>query len=142
MVIDLGKPAAFDQDVTDCGALLYSRHNNHSGCSDVNDEEDHATSAPLTETEAAAENYVAKKAPRFQEHFVLRNNETGEPLVGVPYTIRTGDGLSIAGETDSQGRTEVIWTESSKPIEVIAEPRPGADVDPYHYDDNIDYGGL
>ena len=30
-VIDLGKPMAYDQDMTDCGAVIYSRHNNHAG---------------------------------------------------------------------------------------------------------------
>jgi len=142
MVIDLGKPAAFDQDVTDCGALLYSRHNNHSGCSEVTDDGGQTINTPTNEGNDAAENYVAKKPPRFQEHFILRNNETGEPLAGVPYTIQTGDGMSITGETDSQGRTGVVWTDSPKPIEVIAHPRSEANIDPYHYDDNIDYGGL
>lgn len=30
-VIDLGKPEAYDQDTTDCGAVIYSRHNGHAG---------------------------------------------------------------------------------------------------------------
>lgn len=141
-VIASGKPAAFDQDVTDCGALLYSRHNNHAGYSDRSDDGAHSTNAPVSVNEFADEKAEFKKAPRFQEHFILCNNETGEPLAGVPYTIQTGDGRSVAGETDSQGRTEIVWTDSPEPIEVIAQPRTRADVDPYHFDDNIDYGGL
>ena len=140
-VIGRGKPVAFDQDVTDCGALLYSRHNNHAGYSDENGDQP-ATKARALESNAVVENREPKKSPRFQEHFILRNNETGEPLAGVPYTVQTGDGRSVTGETDSQGRTEIVWTDSPKPIEVIAHPRSGADADPYHYDDNIDYGGL
>lgn len=141
MVIDLGKPVAFDQDVTDCGALLYSRHNDHAGWGD-SDGDDSTTTATSDAADSIVENYAPKKAPRFQEHFILRNNETGEPLAGVPYTIETGDGQSVAGETDSQGRTEIVWTDSPKPIEVIAHPQPAESEDPYHFDDNIDYGGL
>ena len=140
-VIDRNKPVAFDQDVTDCGALLYSRHNNHAGYSDDNGEKP-ATNTQVRESDAVVENYKPEKSPRFQEHFILRNNETGEPLAGVPYTVKTGDGRSVTGETDSQGRTEIVWADSPKPIEVVAHPRSGPDADPYHFDDNIDYGGL
>lgn len=71
-VIDHGKPMAYDQDVTDCGAVIYSRHNNHAGWGEEG-RDDEAAVTPIGD-------YVPKKAPRFQEHFVLRNNETGEPL--------------------------------------------------------------
>jgi hypothetical protein len=91
-VIDLGKPMAYDQDMTDCGAVIYSRHNNHAGWGEKGSD-DEAAATPI-------EDYVPKQAPRFQEHFVLHNNETGEPLAGVPYTIKTGDGKTFEGETD------------------------------------------
>lgn len=132
-VIDLGKPMAYDQDMTDCGAVIYSRHNNHAGWGEKGG--DKAATAPI-------EDYVPKQAPRFQEHFVLRNNETGEPLPGVPYTIKTGDGKTFEGETDAQGRTDVVWTDSPLPVEVVAHPKSPEDADPYHFGENMEYGGL
>jgi uncharacterized Zn-binding protein involved in type VI secretion len=33
-VLTNGKPTAYDQAVTDCGAIVYSRHNGHAGWSD------------------------------------------------------------------------------------------------------------
>lgn len=133
-VIDLGRPVAYDQDMTDCGAVIYSRHNNHAGWGEKGSD-DEAAATPI-------EDYVPKQAPRFQEHFVLRNNETGEPLAGVPYTIKTGDGKTFEGETDAQGRTDVVWTDSPLPVEVVAHPKPTEDADPYHYGENMDYSGL
>lgn len=132
-VIDLGKSMAYDQDMTDCGALIYSRHNDHAGWGTVGNDE--ATVAPV-------EDYVPKTAPRFQEHFVLQDNETGEVRPKVPYTIKTGDGKIYEGETDANGRTSVVWTDSPLPIEVVAHPKTDNDVDPYHYDDDTEYGGL
>lgn len=133
-VIDLGKPVTYDQDKTDCGAVIYSRHNGHAGWGEAE--------GGTESSNSSIENYVPKQAPRFQEHFVLRNNETGEPLAGVLYTIKTGDGKTFEGETDAQGRTHVVWTDSSLPVEVVAHPKPAEDADPYHFDDNLDYRGL
>ncbi len=118
--------------MTDCGAIIYSRHNNHAGWGENN----------KGDVIQNVEEYIPRQAPRFQEHFVLRNNETGEPLAGVPYTVKTGDGKIHEGETDAQGRTDVVWTDSPKPIEVVAIPKTDDNRDPYHYGDDIEYGGL
>jgi uncharacterized Zn-binding protein involved in type VI secretion len=133
-VIDLGKPMAYDQDMTDCGAILYSRHNGHSGWG--NDDGDTVNTVPPIEEP------MPKLAPRFQEHFVLHNNETGAPLPGIPYTVKTGDGTTIQGTTDAQGRTGIVWTDSPLPVELIAHPKMDENADPYHFDDDIDYSGL
>jgi len=136
-VIDFGKPAAFDQDTTDCGALLYSRHNNHAGWGDDSGEASthDVNDADISQATSAApvEDYLPKKAPRFQEHFILLSSETGELLTGVPYTIKTGDGQVVEGQTDSNGRTSVVWTDSPLPVEVVAHPKPSEGEDPYHY---------
>ncbi|WP_420106781.1 PAAR domain-containing protein [Herbaspirillum huttiense] len=122
-IMDNGQPVVYDQDVTDCGAILYSRHNNHAGWGSPDD--DRITNPP-------PEQHVPRQAPRFQEHFVLRNNATGEPLAGVSYLIKTGDGRTVEGETDAQGRTDVVWTDSPLPLQVIARPKPMGGADPYH----------
>lgn len=125
-MIDLGKPVAYDQDKTDCGAVLYSRHNGHAGWGENGSGNESAVAEPV-------EDHMPRQAPRFQEHFVLRNNETGEPLAGVPYTVSTGDGKTFEGETDAEGRTDVVWTDSPLPVEVVAHPKAANGEDPYHY---------
>jgi uncharacterized Zn-binding protein involved in type VI secretion len=140
-VIDDGRPVVYDQDMTDCGALLYSRHNNHYGWQESGDDNAAASTASRTIAAEPVEDQPLKQPSRFQEHFTLRNNETGAPLAGVPYTIKTGDGNTFEGETDAQGRTSVVWTDSPQAIEVVAHPKPAADADPYHYGGQ-EYGGL
>lgn len=122
-VTDGGKAVAYDQDVTDCGAVLYSRHNNHAGWGSKGANDPASTVNPN----------LPREAPSFQEHFVLRNNKTGETLAGVPYTIKTGDGKVFEGTTDAEGRTDVVWTNSPLPVEVVAHPKPAGGDDPYHY---------
>lgn len=140
MMIDMGQPAAFDQDRTDCGALLYSRHNGHAGHDDGSGSVS-ATSAASPTAAAMEEAYVPPKAPRFEEHFVLRDSSTGEPLKGWIYSVIAADGQQIEGETDQQGRTQVVWTDSSKPVQITARPPARPSDDPYHVADG-DYSGL
>lgn len=142
-MIDMGQPAAFDQDRTDCGALVYSRHNGHAGHDDGQGDTAAASAASPAAASAAAaeESYMPRRAPRFEEHFALRDSATGEPLKGWLYSVTTADGQQIEGETDQQGRTQVVWTDSPAPVQITARPptRPGGD--PYHVADG-DYSGL
>ena len=124
-VMDMGKPVAYDQDRTGCGAIIYSRHNDHAGWSEEGSTGEQG-GAPIGER-------LPRQAPRFQEHFILRNNETGEVMVGLPYTIKTGDGQLFEGLTDALGRTDVVWTDSPLPVEVVTHPKPVAGDDPYHF---------
>lgn len=61
--------------------------------------------------------------------------------MGWQYTVITAEGQQIEGETDAQGRTEVVWTDSPAPVQVKAEPLRRKDDDPYHYGTNA-YEGL
>jgi hypothetical protein len=49
----------------------------------------------------------------YDQHFLLKNEHTGEPLVDAPYLISTEDGQQIEGRTDSNGRTKTISGESA-----------------------------
>lgn len=61
--IDSGRPVAFDQDTTDCGAVLYSRHNGHAGHDDGSSD-----TAAARATSSDSEVYTPREAPRFDEH--------------------------------------------------------------------------
>ncbi|MCP3655437.1 PAAR domain-containing protein [Herbaspirillum sp.] len=126
-----GQPAAFDGDITDCGATLYSRHNLHAGLERIpggNNVREHV------------ENYQPPVMENFRRHFVLHDVVTAQPVAGMSYTINSGTKV-VQGETDGQGRTEVVWTAASESVELIAHPKQDLDKDPYHYAE-LDYKGL
>lgn len=143
MMIDMGQSATFDQDRTDCGALLYSRHNGHAGHDDglVAAAATSASSPAATSAAAAEESYMPRKAPRFEEHFALRDSATGELLKGWLYSVTTAEGQQFEGETDQQGRTQVVWTDSPEPVQIKATPPTRPSDDPYHYAEDS-YSGL
>jgi len=117
-----GQAAAFDQDRTDCGAVLLSHHNNHAGLG----EEPYSGDAAASNSPAAADSPpvapVLNDVPRYQKHFVLVNETTNEPMGGVNYAISTGEGNEYRGKTDAQGRTQVVWTQHPEKITVSVTP--------------------
>jgi len=128
-----GPPAAFDGDMTDCGATLYSRHNSHSGLEKM-------TGEPATVKDI--EDHVAPTIQKFRQHFILRDLTTDQPIADMPYTLRAQDGQVVKGYTDARGRTDVLWTDAATQVEVVAHPESRHDTDPYHYGENMDYRGL
>ncbi len=127
-IFDLGQKMAYDQDSTSCGALLYSRHNNHAGWDD---------GGPESETASPSYQEGEQSAPlRFREHFVL-HDEGGNVVANVPYAVTTGEGNTFEGETDAEGRTSVIWTDSPDAVDVTVLPKPAAGDDPYHYSEDV-----
>jgi len=132
---DLGQMMAYDQDSTSCGALLYSRHNNHAGWDDGGPE-DGIESVPASALAASPGDESDPREPlRFREHFVL-HDEDGNTVANVPYSVTTGEGNTFNGETDSEGRTSVIWTDSPDAVDVTVLPKPSAGDDPYHYSED------
>ena len=133
-VKDNGVPSAFDLDVTDCGAQLYSRHNNHAGYGTS----DPAPTAGLGSAKAAANNpRKTGETVSAQEHFVLREIETGKVLTGLKYKLSTATGRVIEGETDEKGRTGVVWTEGPEGTELVVDNGSGPCDDPYHYSETM-----
>jgi uncharacterized Zn-binding protein involved in type VI secretion len=129
-VKDNGVPSAFDLDVTDCGAQLYSRHNNHAGYGSPD-----AVASPAAKVKTAAQTPPSREsAASVQEHFVLRQNSTGKELAGVKYTLNCGNGRTIEGETDEHGRTDVVWTDSPENTQLVLDRVSDASDDPYHYE--------
>lgn len=48
------------------------------------------------------------------QHFLLRDERTGEPLIGMPYKITTEDGQEAEGHTDASGHTQKIVGEGAQ----------------------------
>jgi uncharacterized Zn-binding protein involved in type VI secretion len=135
-VSSMGQVMTYDQDSTSCGALLYSRHNGHAGWDCGGPE-----STPVrADASASVDQNLPKGALSFQEHFIL-HDETGKLMANVPYFVRTGEGRTYEGETDAEGQTDVVWTDSPDVIEVKVGPRIADSPDPYHYDEQA-YGDL
>lgn len=82
---------------------------------------------------------LASKALRFQEHFILHDGD-GNLMSNVPYVVTTGEGNTYEGDTDEEGRTAVIWTNSPDAVDVQVGDKPADTDDPYHYDEQSDEG--
>jgi uncharacterized Zn-binding protein involved in type VI secretion len=132
-VTDNGVPSAFDLDTTDCGAVLYSRHNNHAGYGS----DDAPAGSSATVGAAVQVPRSTEEAVRVQEHFVLRRGGTEEALAGIKYTLRTADGQVIEGETDEHGRTDVVWTDRPEDMQLVLASTDDTGDDPYHYSETI-----
>jgi uncharacterized Zn-binding protein involved in type VI secretion len=132
-VKDNGVPSAFDLDMTDCGAQLYSRHNNHAGYGS----NDSPVSISVTPKSAATTSRGAGETASVQEHFVLRQDGTGKALAGVKYTLSTAGGRVIEGETDEGGRTGVVWTDGPEDTALVLGRTDDTGDDPYHYSETV-----
>jgi uncharacterized Zn-binding protein involved in type VI secretion len=106
IIID-GKPAAFHGDGLSCGAKLIASQ--FSANSDPNGGGDSVASST-----AAASGFLSQNLQRgsHDQHFVLTNNQTGEPLEHVKYKIHLADGRSFEGVTDDEGKTEKVFADS------------------------------
>lgn len=130
-VTDDNIPVAFDQDMTDCGALLYSRFNDYAGYSAGGDDGDRPSKK--TKTASGSSNQTASA----QEHFILYCRVSGKELEGIAYTLKTQDGDTIDGETDELGRTNVAWTGSPDEVSLALRPQAGKSDDPYHFPESL-----
>jgi type VI secretion system secreted protein VgrG len=54
----------------------------------------------------------------FDEAFVLKDKETGEPIAGMPYRIKLPDGTFEEGITDERGRTHLVSAATADQIEL------------------------
>ncbi|WP_254606808.1 hypothetical protein [Burkholderia contaminans] len=52
------------------------------------------------------------------EQYVLKNEKTGQPLVGVPYRIHTSSGRVFSGMTDSAGHTQRVATRYAEKLRI------------------------
>jgi uncharacterized Zn-binding protein involved in type VI secretion len=117
MIID-GKPAARHGDKCACGATLISSQF-VSTVSDGGSSNPQAASQ-AQQASAAASGLLSRLIPpddadvTHDMHFLVKDEETGEPLSNVPYKLTLAGGRSVTGRTDAQGLTEKISSTTSQ----------------------------
>ncbi|MDR6914554.1 putative Zn-binding protein involved in type VI secretion [Pseudomonas sp. 3296] len=57
----------------------------------------------------------------FNEHFVINCQDTGKPLGGVAYSLKTASGKIISGVTGADGKTQKISSSEAETYELIIE---------------------
>ncbi|WP_114195739.1 type VI secretion system Vgr family protein [Edaphovirga cremea] len=64
---------------------------------------------------------VVPLADGYSEFFIIRDQQTGEPLKAFPYTLSVS-GSTISGKTSNKGQTQRGWSRQSEEIELIPHP--------------------
>lgn len=59
----------------------------------------------------------------FNEHFIVRDSQTGTPIVERAYQLKTDSGKIITGITDSEGKTELISAQQAEGVSLTLEPQ-------------------
>ncbi|UZA71574.1 PAAR domain-containing protein [Pseudomonas viridiflava] len=59
----------------------------------------------------------------FNQHFVVTDPETGQPVVDRAYTIRTDSGKEITGVTDGAGKTSITGSSIAEGATLLLEPQ-------------------
>jgi uncharacterized protein (DUF2345 family) len=57
----------------------------------------------------------------FNEHFVINCQDSGKPLAGVAYTLKTASGKIINGVTGADGKTQKISSDQAEALELVIE---------------------
>jgi uncharacterized Zn-binding protein involved in type VI secretion len=55
----------------------------------------------------------------FSEHFVINCQDTGKPLAGVEYTLKTASGKIFDGVTGADGKTQKVFSTTAETVELI-----------------------
>ena len=117
MILD-GKPVARHGDKCACGATLISSQVVSSIDSGGGSSNPQAASE-AQKTKAAAAGFFTRLMetnddPTHDMHFLVKDEETGNPMPNVPYKLTLVGGKSITGKTDADGLTEKISSTSSQ----------------------------
>lgn len=123
-MIIMGHPVARQGDKTACGATLISSqsvsvsgHSSGVGSSTAN-----ATASPSDASQADPRvprgNSAGSGNRSYDRVFVIKNNQTGQPLPGAKYRLTLPDGTSVEGLTDAKGMTQRISGASQQSVKI------------------------
>jgi type VI secretion system secreted protein VgrG len=62
---------------------------------------------------------IPKAKEIYNQAFVVKNEETGEPMAHVPYRVESEGGATITGITDAQGRTQRLFTSKQEQLKLF-----------------------
>lgn len=122
LMID-GMPAAREGDKTACGATLIAGQrvttDGNGGGSGSNSNAEATARAAGAASSSNSDN-------SYDQHFLVTNEATGEPLVDYPYVITLASGARIEGRTDRDGLTDKVSSAEAETatLEVYEETPP------------------
>lgn len=105
-----GKQAAFEGDETACGATLIPSQTQASANVPTG-------TGGVGSKAVTADHEVDGASSLYRGRFQALNQQTGEPVAGHAYTLKTTDGQTLTGKTDGQGYTQ--WHEAENPASLI-----------------------
>lgn len=114
-----GKQVALQDDICVCGCPLPPRLVPNQTLRFQNTGAATETSEKKGDSPAASAESVAQ--PRFDDHFLLIDEETGEAMNSTEYCIKRASGRLEFGTTDHEGRTHMLSAEAkAESVEIYA----------------------
>lgn len=113
-MIVMGQPAARQGDKTACGATLISSQSvTLSGASNG------GIGSFFANTERPSSTSPSNQAKQtYDRVFLLKNNQTGQPIPYAAYRITLPDGNKIEGTTDAHGMTQRIVATDKREVKI------------------------
>lgn len=113
LIID-GKPVARNGDKTACGATLISSQATTTDDPGRGYSSSSNSAAAVASGSAFLRSSTAStsEAVRYDIHFLVQDNVTGDPLSNVPYRLTLPSGEEVVGSTDINGLTSTIASDT------------------------------
>jgi type VI secretion system secreted protein VgrG len=73
---------------------------------------------------AALEKLPDTRVPLFEEQFQALDQTSGKPLTNMPYRIVLGDGTTLHGYTDAEGKTQRVATADPQKLQLFWDAQP------------------
>jgi uncharacterized Zn-binding protein involved in type VI secretion len=111
LIID-GQPLARHGDKTSCGAMLLSTQvtTTVDGGDGTGGGRKPSSGALASSAASSSLGHLMQAPPAesFDLHFLVKDEDSGDPMANVPYKLTLETGRSITGTTDKDGLTQVI----------------------------------
>ena len=120
MIID-GRAVARHGDKTACGATLIAGQAVAyiDANSDLGSVSPGLVAGPTATVKAKEQQADAVLAQKYDLHFLVQDDKTGQPVSGAPYQIALASGKMISGKTNAQGLTELIAADTPEIAKLV-----------------------